>query len=58
MQSWWDLTGTWATATDYGIRLYDLYMRIVNESIAADAAAAAAAAAAAPATPPPAAPAP
>ena len=40
VQSWWDLTGTWATATDYGIRLYDLYMRIVNETIAADAAAA------------------
>jgi hypothetical protein len=52
VQSWWDLTGTWATATDYGIRVYDLYMRIVNETIAADAAAAAAAAA----TPPPPAP--
>ena len=58
VQSWWDLTGTWATATDYGIRLYDLYMRIVNESIAADAAAVAAAAAAVPATPPPGAPGP
>jgi Mannosyl-glycoprotein endo-beta-N-acetylglucosaminidase len=46
VQSWWDLTGTWATATDYGIRVYDLYMRIVNEAIAAEAAAAAAAAAA------------
>ena len=54
VQSWWDLTGTWATATDYGIRLYDLYMRIVNETIAADAAAACggSAAAAPPAAPP------
>jgi hypothetical protein len=55
VQSWWDLTGTWATATDYGIRVYDLYMRIVNEAIAAEAAAAAAAAAA---TAPPSVPAP
>jgi hypothetical protein len=58
VQSWWDLTGTWATATDYGIRVYDLYMRIVSESQAAAAAAAtaatAAAAAALPAPPPPA----
>jgi hypothetical protein len=57
VQSWWDLTGTWATAKDYGIRVYELYMRIVNEAMAAEAAAAAAAAAAAPA-PPPAPPAP
>jgi hypothetical protein len=55
VQSWWDLTGTWATATDYGIRVYDLYLRIVSESEAA-AAAAAAAATAATAVPPPAAP--
>jgi Mannosyl-glycoprotein endo-beta-N-acetylglucosaminidase len=32
VQSWWDLTGTWATATDYGIRVYELYMRIVAAS--------------------------
>jgi Mannosyl-glycoprotein endo-beta-N-acetylglucosaminidase len=51
VQSWWDLTGTWATATDYGIRVYDLYLRIVAEAEAAEAAAAAAAAAL-PATPP------
>jgi hypothetical protein len=49
VQSWWDLTGTWATAGEYGIRVYDLYMRIVSESQAAAAAAAAA-------VPPPAAP--
>ncbi|MGQ0824573.1 MAG: hypothetical protein ACT4OX_06010 [Actinomycetota bacterium] len=30
VQSWWDLTGTWATANDYGIRVYDLYMRMVE----------------------------
>ena len=30
VQSWWDLTGTWATANDYGIRVYDLYMRMVQ----------------------------
>ncbi len=32
VQSWWDLTGTWATAYDYGIRVYDLYQRIVGET--------------------------
>jgi hypothetical protein len=42
VQSWWDLTGTWATATDYGIRVYDLYLRIVTEAMTARAAAAAA----------------
>jgi hypothetical protein len=51
VQSWWDLTGTWATAHDYGIRVYDLYMRMVNEAIAAEAAAAAAAPPAVPPAP-------
>jgi Mannosyl-glycoprotein endo-beta-N-acetylglucosaminidase len=51
VQSWWDLTGTWATAHDYGIRLYELYQRIVAEADAATAAAAAAAAAAPPPAP-------
>jgi len=37
VQSWWDLTGTWATAKDYGIRVYDLYMRMVQQSEAAAA---------------------
>jgi hypothetical protein len=32
VQSWWDLTGTWATAGDYGIRVYELYERIVAET--------------------------
>lgn len=32
VQSWWDLTGTWATAGDYGIRVYELYDRIVAET--------------------------
>jgi hypothetical protein len=32
VQSWWDLTGTWATAKDYGIRLYAIYMRMVMQS--------------------------
>lgn len=32
VQSWWDLTGTWATAHDYGIRVYDLYLRMVAAS--------------------------
>jgi hypothetical protein len=32
VQSWWDLTGTWATATDYGIRVYELYERMVTET--------------------------
>lgn len=32
VQSWWDLTGTWATAHDYGIRVYDLYLKIVAAS--------------------------
>ncbi|MDZ4828327.1 MAG: glucosaminidase domain-containing protein [Actinomycetota bacterium] len=30
VQSWWDLTGTWATAYDYGIRVYALYSTIVE----------------------------
>jgi hypothetical protein len=32
VQSWWDLTGTWATASDYGIRVYELYDRMVVAS--------------------------
>lgn len=32
VQSWWDLTGTWATAYDYGIRVYALYSTIVEFS--------------------------
>jgi hypothetical protein len=32
VQSWWDLTGTWATAYDYGIRVYDLYQRMVGDT--------------------------
>ena len=64
VQSWWDLTGTWATASTYGIAIYDLYMRMVSDADAATAAAAAAAAAtaataaAAAAATPPAVPAP
>lgn len=30
VKSWWDLTGTWASATDYGIRVYALYDTIVQ----------------------------
>ena len=41
VQSWWDLTRTSATAKDYGIPVYELYMRILNEAMAAEAAAAA-----------------
>ena len=32
VQSWWDLTGTWATAKDYGIRVYQLYLTIVEQT--------------------------
>ena len=32
VQSWWDLTGTWATANTYGNRVYDLYNRMVAAS--------------------------
>ena len=38
VQSWWDLTGTWATAKDYGIRVYALYLRMVSEAEATVAA--------------------
>ena len=37
VQSWWDLTGTWATASDYGIRVYEIYLRMVAEADAATA---------------------
>ena len=30
VQSWWDLTGRWATAADYGNHLYNLYMQMVE----------------------------
>jgi hypothetical protein len=36
VQSWWDLTGTWATANDYGIRVYNLYMGIVETTRATE----------------------
>ena len=32
VQSWWDLTGTWATAYNYGNRVYGLYNRMVAAS--------------------------
>ena len=32
VQSWWDLTGTWATANTYGNRVYELYNRMVAAS--------------------------
>jgi hypothetical protein len=32
VQSWWDLTGRWATAPDYGNVVYDVYNRIVAAS--------------------------
>jgi hypothetical protein len=32
VHSWWDLTGRWATASNYGNALYDLYNRMVAAS--------------------------
>jgi hypothetical protein len=32
VQSWWDLTGRWATASNYGNALYDVYNRMVAAS--------------------------
>jgi hypothetical protein len=32
VQTWWDLTGTWATARDYGNALYAVYDRMVSAS--------------------------
>jgi Mannosyl-glycoprotein endo-beta-N-acetylglucosaminidase len=29
VQTWWDLTGRWATASNYGNAVYDLYNRVV-----------------------------
>jgi exonuclease VII small subunit len=29
VHSWWDLTGTWATARNYGPRVYDIYLKMV-----------------------------
>ena len=58
VQSWWDLTGTWATASTYGIAVYDLYMRMVSEADAATRGCRSRAAAAAAAATPPAVPAP
>jgi len=29
VHSWWDLTGRWATARNYGPRVYDLYLQMV-----------------------------
>jgi hypothetical protein len=30
VHSWFDLTGTWATARNYGPRVYDIYMKMVE----------------------------
>ena len=32
VQTWWDLTGTWATASDYGNAVYAVYNRMVSAS--------------------------
>jgi hypothetical protein len=32
VKSWWDLTGRWATASNYGNALYDVYNRMVAAS--------------------------
>lgn len=34
VQSWWDLTGRWATAADYGNHVYNLYMQMVEFALA------------------------
>jgi exonuclease VII small subunit len=37
VHSWWDLTGTWATARNYGPRVYDIYLKMVAFSRKQDA---------------------
>ena len=37
VHSWWDLTGTWATARNYGPRVYDIYLQMVAFSRKHDA---------------------
>jgi hypothetical protein len=32
VQSWWDLSGTWATARGYGRRVYDIYLQMVEHA--------------------------
>ena len=32
VQTWWDLTGTWATASNYGNAVYRVYNRMVAAS--------------------------
>jgi hypothetical protein len=34
VQSWWDLTGTWATGANYGNHLYNLYLQMVEFALA------------------------
>jgi hypothetical protein len=34
VHSWWDLTGRWATARNYGPRVYDLYLQMVAFAVA------------------------
>jgi hypothetical protein len=34
VQSWWDLTGRWATGANYGNHVYNLYMQMVEFALA------------------------